>query len=116
MDIYDIWVDLKPGVKDTEFAKAINGWLGMLKQDGKIESWRLMRRKLGLGLEALGEFHVQIETRDLAQLDSAFKMAATRGDPAEGAHFAVNSLVTNFKAALYRDFPDPFRVLGQEKF
>ena len=32
------------------------------------------------------------------------------------AHHGVNSLVTNFRAALYRDFPDPQRVIGEERF
>lgn len=116
MDIYDIWADLKPGVRDTEFADAIGAWLGMLQREGKIEGWRLMRRKLGFGFEPLGEFHVQIETRDLAQLDEAFKAAASRAEPAETPHFNVNRLVTNFRAALYRDFPDDVRKRGEEKF
>jgi hypothetical protein len=31
-----------------------------------IETWRLTRRKLGLAPSALGEFHIVIETKDLA--------------------------------------------------
>jgi hypothetical protein len=34
----------------------------------------------------------------------------------EGFHFGVNSLVTNATFALYRDFPDPVRHAGEEKF
>jgi hypothetical protein len=34
----------------------------------------------------------------------------------EGLHAAVNQHVTDFVAALYRDFPDTVRVRGQEKF
>ena len=116
MDIYDIWVDLKEGVRDHEFVESISGYLGLLKRDGKIENWRLMRRKLGFGTAGLGEFHVMIETRDLAQLDTAFDAAARRGDPVESAHFGANRLVKNFQAALYRDFPDPVRERGAEKF
>ena len=37
-----------------------------------------MRRKLGLGPSTLGEFHIVIEVRDLAQLDAAFGTAASR--------------------------------------
>lgn len=116
MDLYHIWVDLKPGVRDALFVEALNAYLGMLKSKGAIEHWRLTRRKLGLGPADLGEFHIIIETRDLAQLDSAFAQAATRADPIEQVHFGVNSLVCNFKAALYRDFPDPVRLHGAEKF
>jgi hypothetical protein len=75
-----------------------------------------MRRKLGLGAPGLGEFHVMIETKDLAQLDLAFERVAGRSEPVEGFHFGVNSLVANPVFALYRDFPDPFRQRGAEKF
>jgi len=29
---------------------------------------------------------------------------------------AVNQLVSSFQSALYRDFPDPHRKRGEEKF
>ena len=114
MDVYEISVDLQPGVRDTQFVAALDAYLGMLQADGRIESWRLLRRKLGLGAGA--EFKVLIETRDLAQLDAAFTLVSTRAEPVEGAHHGVNSLVTNFQAALYRDFPDPQRQTGEERF
>jgi hypothetical protein len=59
---------------------------------------------------------VLIETRDLAQLDSAFTVVSTRDDPVECLHHGVNSLVTDFRAALWRDFPDAQRVTGRERF
>jgi len=114
VDVYEISVDLRPGVRDTDFVAAVDGYLGMLRRDGRIESWRLLRRKLGLG--GTHEFKVLIETRDLAQLDAAFDAVARRDEPVEGAHVGVNSLVTNFRAALYRDFPDPQRQYGAERF
>jgi hypothetical protein len=57
-----------------------------------------------------------IEVRDLAQLERAFQRLAGRGEPVEGFHFGVNSLVQNAKFALYRDFPDAFIHRGQERF
>jgi len=114
VDVYEICVDLRPGVRDVEFVAALGGYLGLLRDDGRIESWRLLRRKLGLG--GTHEFKVLIETRDLEQLDRAFTAVARRDEPIEGAHFGVNSLVTNFQAALYRDFPDPHRSSGAERF
>ena len=116
MDIYQISCDLKPGVRDHQFHHALSGYLGSLKSAGKIESWRLLRRKLGLGIAALGEFQILIETRDLAQLDAAFTTVSTRNEPVESAHHGVNSLVVNFQAALYRDFPDAHRQHGEERF
>src|SRR3954451_13551587 len=114
MDVYELSVDLRSGARDVDFVAALDAYLGLLQRERKIESWRLLRRKLGLGAGA--EFKVLIETRDLAQLDAAFTAVSSRQEPIEGAHHGVNSLVANFQAALYRDFPDPQRVTGQERF
>ena len=114
MDVYEIAVDLHAGARDTEFVTALSSYLDGLAGEGRIESWRLLRRKLGFGPGQ--EFKVLIETRDLAQLDEAFRLVSERSDPTEGRHHGVNSLVTNFQASLYRDFPDPHRVVGEERF
>jgi hypothetical protein len=116
MDIYHIWFDLKPGVGDLDFSRKVDVWLGHLKQRGLIEGWRLTRRKLGLGPPGLGGFHILIDVKNLAQLEEAFQVAAHRREPAEGFHFGVNSLVQNAVFALYRDFPDPVRHEGEERF
>jgi hypothetical protein len=116
MDLYHIWCNLKPGLGDSEFSERIGAWLGHLQEQGLIANWRLTRRKLGLAPPDLGEFHIVIEVRDLAQLDAAFARAAARAEPAEGLHFAVNSMVSDARFALYRDFPDAERQRGQEKF
>lgn len=87
-----------------------------LTKHNKIASWRLMRRKLGLGPKELGEFHVMIEVEDLAQLDKAFSVVAARTGEAEPMHFGVNSKIQDVKFALYRDFPDPVRQSGDELF
>jgi hypothetical protein len=114
MDVYELSVDLRPGVRDLDFVAALDLYLGGLAERGAIESWRLLRRKLGLASGT--EFKVLIETRDLGQLDAAFQVVSARDDPVEGLHHGVNSLVTNFQASLYRDFPDPHRTTGQERF
>ena len=116
MDVYQISCDLKPGIRDDEFVTALDAYLGALKSSGRIEGWRLLRRKLGLGIAALGEFQILIETKNLAQLDEAFTAVSTRNEPVEGKHYGVNSLVQNFQAALYRDFPDAHRQHGEERF
>ncbi len=116
MDLYHIWCDLKPGVGDLDFAAAVGRYLGHLETTGAIAGWRLMRRKLGLGPAELGDFHVIIEVKDLAQLDAAFSAAAARSEPVEGLHVGVNALVQNARFALYRDFPDPVRQTGGERF
>ena len=116
MNIYHAWCDLKPGVSDIAFSEGASKYLTHLQAKGMIESWRITRRKLGLAHPKLGEFHLMIEVKDLAQLDRAFDHVAERSEPTEGYHFGVNSLVQNVHFALYRDFPDPQRQRGAERF
>ncbi len=116
MNIYHIFCTLKEKTPDMEFAAALADWLDHLKAANMIESWRLMRRKLGLGPEDLGEFHIMIETSSLAALDEAFSLAASRTGKAEALHFAVTSKIKSVKFALYRDFPDAERKTGDELF
>ena len=116
VDIYHIWFNLKPGIGDTELGDRLGAYLGHLKEQGLITGWRLTRRKLGFAPREFGEFHAMIEIRDLQQLDQAFARVASRAEPVEGLHFALNSLVSDATFALYRDFPDPVRQRGAEKF
>ena len=116
MDIYHIWCDLKPGTSDLAFTGAAATYLDHLKASGQLQQYRITRRKLGLGLPGLGEFHLMLEFTGLAQLDEAFGQVATRAEPVEGFHHAVNSQVSSVSFALYRDFPDANRQSGEEKF
>ena len=116
MDVYHVWCDLKPGVGDLAFAEAVARYMGRLTDGGMIAGWRLTRRKLGLAPAELGDFHLMIEVKDLRQLEDAFEHVSTRREPIEGVHFGLNSLVVNARFALYRDFPDPHRHHGDEKF
>jgi hypothetical protein len=116
MDIYHVWCNLRPDTGDVAFCERVDGYLGRLREEKLIESFRITRRKLGFGPPGLGEFHIAIEVASLAQLDAAFQHVATRAGPIEGLHHAVNSLATDLSFALYRDFPDPVRKRGEEKF
>lgn len=116
MDIYHIWCNLKPGVSDVEFCDDTRRYLDHLKSLGRLSSYRITRAKLGLRPAVLREFHIMLEFVDLAQLDAAFGAVAARSDPTEDFHHAVNSLVSDVMFALYRDFPDPVRQRGEERF
>jgi len=109
MDLYHIWCNLKPGVRDLEFADAVGAYLGWLRGEGLIEGHRFTRRKLGFGPRELGEFHIVVETQHLAQLERAFQQAATRSGEVERLHARVYSAVQDVQFALYRDFPDAVR-------
>jgi Family of unknown function (DUF6614) len=116
MDLYEIWCDLAPGERDVDVVDALHAYLGALVERGEVAAYRISRRKLGFGIAGLGELHVTIEVQDLAQLDRAFTTVSERADPVESLHHAVNARVRNFQAALYRDFPDPHRRRGEERF
>lgn len=116
MDVYHIFCDLKPGVRDLDFTDNVHAYLGALRSDGLIEAYRVTRRKLGLGIAGMPEFHIWIETTGMGQLEEAFQRVSSRADPVEGLHHAVNSLVENATFGLYRDFPDPQRRRGDERF
>lgn len=110
MDRYHIWFDLRAGVKDMDLVAAIRAMLGHLKGKGLIEGFDLERRKLGFGPSAIGEWHVAILTRNMAQLDDAFSFVTPRTGEMERLHASVWSKVENFQSGLYRDFPDPNRT------
>lgn len=114
MDLYHIWFNLKDSHRDLEFCDALENYMGFLRGRDMIAGHRLTRRKLGFGPAELGEFHLVIEVRDLAQLDAAFHMAATRSAPVEAPHAAVYLRVKDVRFALYRDFPDPERKPRQK--
>ncbi len=116
MDIYHVWCDLKPGVGDTEFTDAASGYFEHLREENRLAAYRITRRKLGLGHPNLPEWHITLEFDGLAQLDHAFNHVASREGAVENFHHAVNSKVDNVFFALYRDFPDPVRERGGEKF
>ncbi|HYE61163.1 MAG TPA: DUF6614 family protein [Phycisphaerales bacterium] len=110
MQYYQMWCNLRESHKDLEFCANVTAYLGHLKDAGKLEGFRITRRKFGFGPDNLGEFNITVWTRDLTQLDAAFSMVAPREGHTEHLHRAVYSMVTDFKSGLYRDFPDPERV------
>jgi deferrochelatase/peroxidase EfeB len=110
MQYYQIWCNLIDSHRDLEFAKNAHAWLTHLQSAGKLEGYRITRRKFGFGPEELGEFNITIWTKDMAQLDAAFSKVAARAGETEQFHRAVYSMVKDFRAGLYRDFPDPERV------
>lgn len=111
MNYYEIWVNLAPGASDLELVKAIQDYLDHFKNQGKLDSYTIKRRKFGFSPPGLGEFYISIAFQDLAQMDNAFLGAATRDEVIEPLHHAVYSRVVDFKSALYRDFPDEVRKI-----
>src|SRR3954453_22070560 len=116
MDVYHIWFNLKPGIRDLDFVGSARAYFEHLKTTGDLAGYRITRCKLGLAPPQLREWHITLDFENMAQFDGAFVQVSTRTDPVESFHHAVNSKVQDVFFALYRDFPDPHRVTGQEQF
>jgi hypothetical protein len=116
LDVYHVWCNLKPGVDDIEFVESVRRYLEHLKESEDLRGYRVMRCKLGLRPAQLREFHIMLEFDDLAQMQQVFDRVSARKDPVESLHYLVNSKVQDVFFALYRDFPDPTRARGDEKF
>jgi len=115
VDIYHAWCDLKPDSSDIAFCEGVTKYLGHLKSEGLIESWRLTRAN-SLGPPTLGEFHLLIEVK--GRPPSARRGLRTRGRPPRadrGFHLASIRLCRRV-FALYRDFLILSATRGEEKF
>jgi len=110
MNYYHIWCDIRDTMKDVEFCRAVDAYLGHLQRLGHLESFTITRRKFGFGPVELGDFHIIIEVRDLGKLDDAFQLVAGRSGEVERLHGPVWGAAINLKTALYRDFPGTERA------
>jgi hypothetical protein len=111
-----VWADIEGDITDKEWCENLRNFLKALKEEQKIESYRITRCKLGFrSMPDMPEWHIMIETTDMAQLEKAFHRVARPDryaiDEAEGQidkkHKSFNMYVAdNIQHALYRDWPD----------
>ena len=107
-DIYHIWADKKKGISDLDFANNMRKFLQHLIDEGKMNSFRVTRCKLGFrSIQDLPEWHMMMEFYNMAQLDKAFDRVVPRKGELEKEHISFNKFVEdNIQHALYRDWPD----------
>lgn len=110
MNLYHCSIDLKDDAKAVAFAVALEGWMTHLQTAGVILGWRLCRRKLGFGAPRARDFLLEIEVRDLTQLDQAFRFTAASEHDTDRLYTMVHQMVGDVDVALYRPFPDPERA------
>ncbi len=110
MTSYHCMIDLKPNANALAFAHAVDHWFTELQRAGKVEAWKLQRRKLHLAGTGFGDFLLSVELRDLAQLDLAFGHLGAAGDAASRAYEQMHGMIERFEVGLYRDFPDPVQA------
>ena len=107
-DIYHIWADKKKGISDLDFANNMRKFLQHLVNEGKMNSFRITRCKLGFrSIQDLPEWHMMMEFDNMAQLEKAFNRVVPRKGELEKEHVSFNKFVEdNIQHALYRDWPD----------
>ena len=107
-DLYHIWADKKKGISDIDFANNMRKFLQHLVNEGKMNSFRITRMKLGFrSIADLPEWHMMMEFDNMAQLDKAFERVVPRKGELEKEHVSFNKFVEdNIQHALYRDWPD----------
>ena len=107
MDIYHIWADKEGDITDREFVNNMRAFLEHLKSEGKMESYRITRCKMGFRSMDIPEWHIMMEFRNMAQMDAAFERVAPLEGELETKHRSFNQFVAgNIQHALYRDWPD----------
>ena len=107
MDIYHIWADKSGDITDSAWVSNMRGFLDHLVTEGKMQSYRITRCKMGFRSMDIPEWHIMMEFTDMAQMDAAFRRVAPLKGELETKHQSFNQFVAgNIQHALYRDWPD----------
>ena len=106
MDIYHIWADKEGDVSDSDWVNNMKLFLDQLVVEGKMESYRITRCKMGFRSMDVPEWHIMMEFQNMAQLDSAFDRVAPLEGELEHKHRSFNQFVSGtIQHALFRDWP-----------
>lgn len=108
MNIYHIWCDKTPDIPDLEWAQNMRAFLDHLVREGRMQSYRITRCKMGFrSIADLPEWHIMMEFRNMAQMDEAFDRVVPQQGDLETSHRSFNQYIQgNIQHALYRDWPD----------
>jgi hypothetical protein len=110
-DLYTIWANKAGDISDREWVTGMKSFFDHLIAEGKMESYRITRCKMGFRSVAdMPEFFIMMEFTGMAQLDEAFKRVAPLEGELEVKHKSFNQFVdgATIQHALWRDFPDVF--------
>jgi hypothetical protein len=107
MDIYHIWADKEGDISDLDWVNNMKSFLDHLVVEGKMESYRITRCKMGFRSMDVPEWHIMMEFQNMAQLDSAFDRVAPLEGELEHKHRSFNQFVSGtIQHALFRDWPN----------
>ena len=108
MDVYTIYADHNAKIDAHHFAKKMKLFLDKMVELGHMESYRLTRMKLGFRSMDLPEFRIDMEFKNMQQLDNAMTGVLRNEENIENEHHGFNHMVDveTIQLFLYRDFPD----------
>ena len=108
MDIYTIYADHNEEVDAHQFVQRMNKFMDKMVELGRMETYRITRMKLGFRSMDLPEFRIDMEFKNMQQLDDAMTSVIRNEENIENEHVGFNHLVDveTIQHFLYRDFPD----------
>ena len=108
MDVYTIYDDHSEETNAHEFVKLMRKFLDKMVELGRMETYRITRMKLGFRSMDLPEFRIDMEFKNLQQLDDSMTSVLRNEQSIESEHVGFNHLVDveTIQHFLYRDFPD----------
>ena len=108
MDVYTIYADHIEDTTAHEFVRKMSKFLDHMVELGRMEKYRITRMKLGFRSMDLPEFRIDMEFKNMTQLDNAMSSVVSNEKNIESDHVGFNQLVDveTIQHFLYRDFPD----------
>lgn len=107
MDIYTIYANHSEDISAHEFVTKMRIFLDKLVENDKMISYRITRSKLGFRSMDLPEFRIDMEFKNMQQLDDAMTGVIRNDNDIEDSHVGFNKYVADdIQHFLYRDFPD----------
>ena len=108
MDVYTIYADHSEDTNAHEFVTLMRKFLDKMVELERMETYRVTRMKLGFRSMDLPEFRIDMEFKNMQQLDDAMTSVIRNEENIEGEHVGFNHLVDveTIQHFLYRDFPD----------
>lgn len=106
MDIYHIWCDKKESITDNDWIYNMKNFLDTLIKEGRMQSYRITRCKMGFRSIDIPEWHIMMEFKNMAQLEDAFQRVSPLEGELETKHQSFNQFAENLQHAYYRDWPD----------
>jgi hypothetical protein len=108
MDVYTIYADHNENTDAHTFVRLMSKFMDKMVEMGRMETYRITRMKLGFRSMDLPEFRIDMEFKNMQQLDDAMTSVICNEESIETEHVGFNHLVDveTIQHFLYRDFPD----------